>query len=142
MADHEHHQHSDWPDEGEIYEQETPTVTDVEGDEEDQSTMEPGELICTDRELEEAGFSVGVLQEMPEVDHEFVSEAVAHGDDICALLDAHSDGRDLSTVSARTSRALGAVAEWWGVEEFPALLGLLSDIGATPLGCTAGLAVS
>jgi hypothetical protein len=140
MADHEHHQHSDSPDEGELYDQETPTV--IEDDEEHQSEMQPSELICSDRELEEAGFSVGVLTEMPEVDHEFVSEAVAHGDDICALLDAHSTGRDLATVSARTSRALGAVAEWWGVEEFPALLGLLSDIGATPLRCAPGLAVN
>jgi hypothetical protein len=140
MADHEQQQPSDLPDEGEIYEQETTTV--IEDDEADQSEIQPSELICTDRELEEAGFSVGVLTEMPEVDHEFVSEAVAHGDDICALLDAYGDGWDLSCVSARTSRALGAVAEWWGVEEIPALLGLLSDIGATPLRCTADLAVN
>jgi hypothetical protein len=139
MADHEH-QHSDSPDEGEIYEQETPTV--VEDDEEHQPEMQPSELICTDRELEEAGFSVGVLTEMPEVDHEFVSETVAHGDDICALLDSCGDGRDLSTAAARTSSALGAVAEWWGLQEMPALLALLSDIGATPLVCGPGLAVN
>ena len=140
MADHQHHQHSESRDEGEIYEQETPTV--IEDDEDDQSEIQPGELICTDRELEEAGFSIGVLTEMPEVDHEFVSEAVAHGDDICALLDACGDDRDLSTPAVRTSRALGAVAEWWGLQEMPALLALLSDIGATPLSGTPDLSVN
>ncbi len=90
---------------------------------------EPDEetFLCSERELEEAGFSIGDLDEMPDVDHEFVAAPDSAPDedsgDPLERLAANPVGSSDSLLS-RTSMALAEFMERWPIDRFEPMLEL------------------
>lgn len=95
------------------------TYEKVHDPDDEQGAEDREQYLCTDEELEEAGFTVGNLSDMPETDPEFIP-----------------DPRDRLAYLAGRHSAAGALVEQFPAARFGALLELVEIFGLDPAAST------